>query len=347
MRPGVKNQVKRRSNSTLPWGGRALALAVVLLLSASPLAAQSRACARGLAGALCRLQNTVDKADSAAARRTSGGPSFQDTATVGPATPDTTTLADPTVEVVATTRRCGVERQCVAGYDLRVLRVTAPDSVYGVRASTVVSVELDNRGRAGAPPTDLVVTVDGKDYRAELPALASGAKAIVRVPVRMPTSADQETRIEAAFDLEATALARDGNVENNRAVSREIVIEYPRLVWQRFDSPAEVRRTAPIALRGIVRNASRAAMSPPTDVSMWLYGCLVSSTLAVSTRRPLGQIPALAPGGTFAFTVIVHPVTNCQYENRIEFAANIDSDDKLTWGGSQRERRAETEATLR
>lgn len=266
---------------------------------------------------------------------------FDQIATVGAAIADTTSLTDPSVQVTPTTKRCGTERACVSGFDLRVLGVTLPDSIFGGGALTTATVQIDNRGRMSAPASELVVDVgDSKSYRAQLPAMPSGARATVRVPVRIaPTWMSSEV-IRASLDPES--LGKDANSDNNSSSSRELTVEKPRLVWQHFDGASEVRRGAPLLVHGVIRNPNQAASTPPTTVSLSGGFCLSPIIQNAHT-----DVPALAPGGTFSFTASI-PTQACNGYDGVALGVTgfIDPDGKFG-DGNDHEKRSDLSVILR
>lgn len=249
--------------------------------------------------------------------------------TVGAAVPDTSRIADPDVRVTTTTKRCGTERACVPGFDVRVLRVTLPDSMYGLNASAVATIEVDNRGRRPSPAAELTVGgLDADAQRVAIPALPSGAHATVRMPVRMPNRPLSGIKVSAALDEQS--MTGDKYSDNNNAETRYVGIEAPHIVWERIDAPQTARGNSRAAVRAVVRNASQVANTQPTTLKIFSSVC--QGVPASGEVTPI-NVPALAPGGTFSFVAMV-PTGTGQSCNTVPYEAVIDGGDRQQWATS-------------
>lgn len=224
---------------------------------------------------------------------------------VGVAKPDTARLADADVQVIRATKPCGPDRACVTGFDLRVLRVVLPDSAYGLDVSAIAVVEADNRGRLASPTAEMVVgPYRQEQIRFNVPSLPSGARARIRVPLRLPDEPNDDVVVRASFDRES--LSGDRYPANNEASSRKLRVEAPHLVLERVEAATDARPNAHIPLAVTLRNASRTANSWPTGVEVYTSDwCVGGGGGAGGGAKAEVPVPALSPGGTFSFVAMI------------------------------------------
>ena len=177
---------------------------------------------------------------------------------------------------------CGVARACVAGFDLRVLRVALPGPVVPAGARIVVTTEVENRGREAAPVSELRLCFAHLPQRAggremvdavPLPALGPGERVVVRHALELPTKDRGTSNRAVTADVDPDHTLGERDVTNNAATSAPASSRLPTLQLLTIDLPANARAGAALPVTLAVRNTSAVAASPATD--MQISGLLV------------------------------------------------------------------------
>jgi hypothetical protein len=343
--PRVRAPSRLRSDRrTSPLGRVAAALptsalpvaALVSLLSAAPLAAQT-------GGAVTVVRQTVEPAaGTAPAVGAPGG------AASAPDSGETRTRA---------TTPCGTARLCVAGWDLRVVGVTLPDTLVGSGARVAAATVVENRGRLASPASEVRLCLNGYLQACgrplatlPLPALASGERVRLAVPVAvadLPPTGDDRWTVAAVVDPDRAT--GEGDRTNNAGRSRPFALELPALQVLALEVPASVRRGAralPVTVR--VRNASLVAPSPATELQLGddARSCHYTWGNAAATRV---AVPALAPRQVWAASLVVRDDhigdTGCVDTDKNAVMVTLDPDERGRWA-ERHEKTAAREFTV-
>lgn len=241
---------------------------------------------------------------------------------------------------------CGVARACVAGWDLRVTRVALPGPLVPAGAQIVVTAEVENRGRQPAPPSELrvcfadnfVFSTGGAACGRQMldavavPALAPGARAVVRHAVELPTKDREVERwaIAAEIDPDSTLAERDRT--NNAARSTETASRLPTLQLLTADVPGEGRAGTALPVTVRVRNTSTVATSAPTDLQLEGYAACNPGPMTNWGGGPYRlAVPALAPRQSVVYRLLVPDAARCR-ASRASMSLRLDPDRRGRWG---------------
>lgn len=302
----------------------------VLLSTVTMLCMPAVSSAQGIGGFLKKVGKALDEVSKqAAANPGLAGPPV----VTGAAVPDTFTQKLQ-VSVIPAPGPCGTARACVPGFDLRAVRVMLPAQAFAVDQNTVATVEIENRGRSASPPSELVVKrqySNDQGGRYDVPSVPAGGKVIMRTPYRMGTEERDEYSVVAQIDPDnATG---EVNRDNNEIMSAPVRVELPAFEWLTVAAPSPVSSGSRIPLHIVIRNASRAANTPATDLTFGTYSsCSGLTYLTASTTRV--DVPPLAPHGTFDVTMLV-PTGTCSNQS-VRYDAQIDVKNADTWSSRNR-----------
>lgn len=244
---------------------------------------------------------------------------------------------------------CGAARTCVAGFDLRVLRVTLPGPLVPAGARIVVTTEVENRGRIAAPVSEIRLclvqlpqTSCGRMMldAVPLPALGPGEHIVVRHALELPTKDRETTNWAVAAEVDPDRTLGERDVTNNAAVSAPTAGRLPTLQLLTVDLPTDARAGAALPVTLAVRNTSTVASSPATDLQIsGGLGCpspIYQVTFGGGPYRL--AVPALAPRQTATYRVLLSDAGRCHTTSPARLTLRVDPDQRGAWGpGQERE----------
>lgn len=244
---------------------------------------------------------------------------------------------------------CGAARTCVAGFDLRVLRVALPGPLVPAGARIVVTTEVENRGRIAAPVSEIRLclvqlpqTSCGRMMldAVPLPALGPGEHVVVRHALELPTKDRETTNWAVAAEVDPDRTLGERDVTNNAAVSAPTAGRLPTLQLLTVDLPTDARAGAALPVTLAVRNTSTVASSPATDLQIsGGLGCpspIYQVTFGGGPYRL--AVPALAPRQTATYRVLLPDAGRCHTTSPARLTLRLDPDQRGAWGpGQERE----------
>lgn len=295
------------------------ALMVSTFAPRAPLSAQTKPCPKGLGGVLCRLDNTIKKADSTGTGQNDprAGANVR---IVSPPTLENPDLYSAKYDTSGSGSRreqrpCGPTRSCVAGWDLRALSILAPTDTVPETQAFPVTVTVENRGKVASPASEIAVCL-AAEYQSiptecrrhlaliELASLLPGERAVIKQAVRL-NAEESDFRIAAFIDPDNGT--GETNRGNNVVATNRMSSESPEIEWLAFDVPGTVRPNAPIPVRLRIRNRSFHASTSPLEVGFFGAGYFLPQD-----ARFVLAVPAIGPRQIMTVELLVSTGNNTQ-----------------------------------
>lgn len=351
-RPGPKGDPQLPTSTTcmrFPHRSALLVATTGLLLAVAPAQAQDAATPqpKKKKSGLGKVLDAVDKATRPPAGAGAGAaPGAGERPQAGAAirvlsltVEGTDTLAarfrvDSSTRIAKATVRCGAQRACPAGWDLRVLRTSVPGTLLPKADTFPLTVAIVNRGRVTAPASEMAVCLSGGSDCGErldivpIPALASG-DTLVLVRRFALDAHDRDGVVRVEIDPDHVTEASDRT--NDVGMTSRWSTTAPEFQWVAAEAPAATPAGKPLEVLLRIRNKSTVAASAPVELQLGNWsGCGFGGG---DSRNRL-VLPALQPRQTAV--VRLHAVdfaaANCRGD--AYFSVSVDPDRTAAWGAA-------------
>jgi hypothetical protein len=243
---------------------------------------------------------------------------------------------------------CGPKRACAPGWDLRVVRVTAPRGPVPTAGRFSVIVDVDNHGRVASPASELRVCTSFGDARCssargesvgviDVPTLAPG-ETIRFAHVVLLTAPNETDGWSVVAQIDPDGTSGEVNQANNAGRSTPIATQLPALEWLAFEVPSVARAGTALPLTVRIRNKSVAATSAPVEVQF--YGAVDRCPRAGMAPYTWGHdgphrlmVPAIGPRQVVVLTLAVTDALACGL-GEASITAVVDPDATRKWSAS-------------